>query len=123
MNVVLMEQEFEKNVDEVPKFDINTTAAHEHGGEIERAIRTAKERSCAVVSYQPYVVLPKLMVINLVYFAVLWLKNKPNTLVISQVHFSREIFTKRKLYCGKHCKSEFGDFVQASYNRDVQSIQ
>ena len=63
-----MDQEFDKIVDEVPKLEINTIAAREHVGEIERAIRTMKERSCAVVSYQPYAILPKPIVINLVYF-------------------------------------------------------
>ena len=54
MNVVIMEQEFDKIFDEVPKLEINTTAARKHVGEIERAIRTVKERSLAVVSYQTY---------------------------------------------------------------------
>ena len=40
-------------------------------------------------------------------------------MVISQVHSPREIFTKRKLYWEKQCKAGFGDFVQASYDRDV----
>ena len=73
MNVVLMDQEFDKIVDEAPKVDINTTAAREHVGDTERTIRTVKEHSQAVVSYQPYAVLPKPMVIHLVYFSVLWL--------------------------------------------------
>ena len=63
-----MDQEFDKIVDDVPKLEINTTAARENVGEIERAIRTMKERSHAVVSYQPYAILPKPIVISLVYF-------------------------------------------------------
>ena len=106
-----MEQEFDKIVDEVPKLEINTTAAREHVGHIERTIHAVKELICAVVSYLPYVVLPKPMVINLVYFAFLWLNNKPNTFGISQVHSPREIVTKRKLYGGKHCKPGIRDFV------------
>ena len=86
VNVVLMDQEFEKIVDEVLKIEINTTASCEHVGEIERAIRTLKERSHAVMSYQPYAVLTKPMLIYLVYFSMLWLNNKPNKLVIYQVH-------------------------------------
>ena len=50
MNMILMDQESEKIVDKVPNLEINTTAASEHLGDIERAIRTVKERSCAVVS-------------------------------------------------------------------------
>ena len=110
---------FDKIVDEVPKLDINATAAREHVGEIESAIRTVKERSCAVVSYQSNAVLPKLIVIHLVYFSVLWLNNKPNTLGISQIHSPREIFTKRKLYWEKHCKAGFCDYVQARYDPNI----
>ena len=36
INTVLMNQEFDKIVDEVPKIEINITAAREHVGEIER---------------------------------------------------------------------------------------
>ena len=102
MNAVLMDQEFEKNVDDIPKLEINTTAACEHVGDFERTIRTVKEHSRAAVSYQPYAVLPKAMVIHLVYFSVLWLNDKPITWVISQVHSPHEIGTKRKLYWEKH---------------------
>ena len=45
VNTVLIDQEFDKIVNEVPKLEVNTTAAREHVGEIERAIRTIKERS------------------------------------------------------------------------------
>ena len=121
INIVLMDQEFDKIVDEVSKLEINTAAARENVGEIERAICTMKERSRAVVSYQPYAVLPKPIVIHLVYFSVLWLNNKPNKLGISQVHSPREIITRRKLDWEKHCQAGFGDFVQASYDRDVKN--
>ena len=108
-------------MDEVPNLDINTTTAREHVGEIKSAIRTVKELSCDVVSYQTYTVLQKSRVIHLVYFAVLWLNNKPNKLGISQVNLPREIFTKCKLHLEKHCKAGFGDYVQASYNHDIDN--
>ena len=72
-----------------------------------------------MVSYQPYAILPKPIVIHLVYFSILWLNNKPNKLDISQVHSPREIVTGRKLDWAKHRQAGFGDFVQASYGRDV----
>ena len=78
-----------------------------------------KEWIRAVVSYQPYTILPKPIVIQLVYFSVLWLNNKPNKLGISQVHSPHEIVTGRKLDLVNHCQAGFGDFIQASYDRDV----
>ena len=116
-----MDQEFDKIVDEVPKLEINTTAAREHVGEIERAIRTVKEQSRAVVSYQPYAILHKLIVIHLVYFSVLWLNNKPKKLGISHVHSPRDIITGIKLDWEKHFQAGIGDFVQAVYDRDVKN--
>ena len=77
-NIVLMDKEFVKIVDEVPKLEINTTAVCEHVGENNFAIRNVKEQSRAVVSYQPNAVLSKPIVIHLVYFYVLWLNKKPN---------------------------------------------
>ncbi len=46
--------------------EINTTAAHEHVGEIERYIQTIKERSCALVLDLPYTMLPHQVIIHLV---------------------------------------------------------
>ena len=85
-------------------------------------IRTIKECIRAVVSYQPYMVLPKPMVIHIFYFAVLWLNTKHNTLGISQLHSPRESVTKRKLEWEEHCTSGFGDFVKARYERNVTNI-
>ena len=38
---------------------------------------------------------------------------------IYQVHSPREIVTNRNLYWDNHCKSGFGDFVQASFDRNI----
>ena len=40
VSVVLMDQEFDNIFYEVPKLEINTTAAPEQSGQIERAIQT-----------------------------------------------------------------------------------
>ena len=88
-------------------------------GEIERAIRTVKEQSREVVSYQPYAILPKNIVIHLVYFSVLWLNNKPNKLGISQFHSPREIITGIKLDWAKHFQAGLCHFVQAIYDCDA----
>ena len=94
----------------------------ENVGEIERAIRTIIELSRSVVSYKIYTILQKPMVIHLVYFAVLWLNNKPNILGFSQLHSPCEIITKRKLDWEKHNKAGFGDLVQASYNHNITNL-
>ena len=44
VNLMLMDMEFEKVKDKLPLVEVNTTAAREHVPEIERRIRTIKER-------------------------------------------------------------------------------
>ena len=46
----MMDMEFEKIRDEFDKVVVNTTAAREHVGEIERVIKFIKERARCVVS-------------------------------------------------------------------------
>ena len=54
MRVILMDMEFEKVWDHFPLAEMNTTAAQEHVGEIERHIRTVKERArCEMYRLRP----------------------------------------------------------------------
>ena len=46
VNLMLMDQEFKKIKDVLPLVEVNTTAAREYVPEIERHIRTIKERVC-----------------------------------------------------------------------------
>ena len=46
VRVILMDMEFEKVKDEVELVELNTTAAREHVGEIERSIRQRKVQMC-----------------------------------------------------------------------------
>ena len=50
VRLVLMDMEFEKIKHVFDKVEVNTTAAREHVGEIERGIRLMKERSRCVIS-------------------------------------------------------------------------
>jgi hypothetical protein len=74
---VVMDQEFDKVEDKIDLVEINTAAAHEHVGEIERFIRTIKEWSRALILDLPFTTLPQQVVIHLVYFAILWLNSLP----------------------------------------------
>ena len=99
-----MDQEFDKlegvieNIDgSIGNVEINTTAAREHVGEIERDIRTGKERCRAIVSVMPYLVLPKMMVIHLVYYVYIFLNCEVNPLGISESLSPREIILNHRL--------------------------
>ena len=67
VNLMLMDQEFEKIKDVLPLVEINTTAAREHVPEIERRIRTIKERVRATTSHFPFNPIPKLVLIQTLY--------------------------------------------------------
>ena len=60
--------------DDLELVQVNTTAAVDHMGEIERAIRVVKERARSLISNLPFTSFQKQIVIHLVYFLVLWLK-------------------------------------------------
>ncbi len=108
-----MDQEFDKVKEACHMVEINTTAAREHLGEIERFIRTIKERSCALVSDLPYNILPRQVTIHLVYFAVHWSNSLPAAVRVSKKYSPHEIVLGRKLDFDKHCKATFGSYVEA----------
>ncbi len=77
VKVALMDMEFEKLKDVLPNIMINTMAAREHVGEIERKIQVIKERVRGTMATLPYLTLPKIMIIKLMHFCVLWLNSFP----------------------------------------------
>ena len=58
VNLMLVDQEFGKIKDVMPLVEVNTTAAREHVPEIERRIRTIKERVRATTSHFPFNLVP-----------------------------------------------------------------
>ena len=114
VRVILMDMKFVKLADEFDVVEINTTAAREHVGEIERSHRTLKERARCVVAELPYNTLQMQMRIHLVYFVVLWLNAFPSKKGISDNLSPREIVTRKNINFIKHCKALFDSCVKAS---------
>ncbi len=75
IQAALMDMEFEKLRTMMPHVVLNTTAAHEHVGEVEQKIRVIKERARGTFNTLPYKKLPKLMVIELLHFCVMWMNS------------------------------------------------
>ncbi len=73
VDLIMMDQEFEKLKDKLELIKVNTTAAQEQVGKIERSNCTVQERSRAICSLPPYSILPKQVVIHMVYFIVTFL--------------------------------------------------
>jgi len=79
-------------------------------------IRVVKERYRAITITLSYLLLPKQMVIYLIYFVVLCLNSVPAAQGILEVHSPREIVTRRGLYFKKYFAHQFGDYVEANEN-------
>lgn len=97
---------------------LNTVARGEHVPEIERQIRTIKERARCVFNTLPFKKVPGRMVAELIYFCIFWLNSFPANDGISDTLSPRAIVTGSQIDFGKHCKLEFGAYVQAHEEHD-----
>jgi hypothetical protein len=73
VQMAMMDMEFKKLKTLMPHVALNTTAARKYVGEIERKIRVIKERARSTLNTLPRKKLPKLMVIELLHFCVMWM--------------------------------------------------
>ena len=112
VQTMMMDMEFEKLVDLLPNVTINTTAAREHVGEIERKIRVIKERARGTMNTLPYPQLPRLMTIELMHFCVMWMNAFPVKSGISEKWSPRELISRHKLDAKLHCKTPFGAYCE-----------
>ena len=113
VQVALMDMEFERVQTECPSLPINTCAANEHVPEIERAIRLVKERARGVFNTLPFTKgIPRLMMIELIYFSVMWINAFPVRSGISSKYSPRELVTRHRLDAKTHCKTPFGTYCE-----------
>jgi hypothetical protein len=89
--------EFEKLWPLMPHVALNTTAAREHAGEIERKIRVIKESARGTFNTLPYKKIPRVVVIELLHFCVMWMNSFPIKLGISEKWSPRELVSRTKL--------------------------
>jgi FtsZ-binding cell division protein ZapB len=119
VQTALMDMEFEMLRDKLPNITQKTTAAREHVGEIERKIQVVKERARSTMSVLPYKLLPKLVIIELMHFCVMWMNSFPVKLGISEKWSPREIVSRHKLDAKMHCKVPFGAYCEVYVNPDI----
>ena len=87
---------------------LNTTSRDEHVGNVERYIRTIKERMRGITNTLPFKRLPRNMIIELAKAAVYWLNSIPSPMGVSLTISPRTIITGQVLDYHKHCRYEFG---------------
>ncbi len=117
------EFEFVKQDMEHPQVGIkvNIVTKSEHVAEIERMIRTIKERVRCMWNSMPYSRIPKLMLIGMVKNAVKWLNTFPIKNGVSDTYSPRTIIEGKTISYEKHCKIPFGSFVQAYEDNGEQT--
>jgi len=114
ISAILMDGQFDPLRADLADMQItlNTTSNSEHVPEVERHIRTIKERAHAIYNMLPFPQLPTRMIIELVHYCTFWLNSFPTTTGVSDTLSPRAIVTGRNLSYEAHCKLEFGTYVQ-----------
>lgn len=85
INIMLMDNEFETLRGELSSIGItlNTTANDEHVADIERHIRTVKERIRSIYNTLPFTRFPTRLIVEMVYYSVFWINSFPQLTGIS----------------------------------------
>jgi hypothetical protein len=78
-----------------------------------------KERARSTISTLPYKLLPKLVIIELMHFCVMWMSSFPVKWGISEKWSPREIVLRHKLDAKMHCKVPLGAYCEVHVNPDI----
>ena len=97
---------------------LNTASNDEHVPEIERQIRTEKQRTRAIYCTLPFTKMPRRLIIEMVYAANYWLNMFPRKGGVSKTLSPRALLTGQTWSYTTHCKLEFGDSVQTHEEHD-----
>ena len=111
--------EFKKIKDELPLVEVDTATAREHVPEIERYIRTIKERVRSTTSDFPFDPIPMMVLIQTVYSIIMWLNAVWPLSGVTRGLSPRELVTGRGVDYNKYCRADFGAYVQATTNKIV----
>jgi len=96
--------------------------ANEHIQEIERYIRTVKERVRNIAATSPFERYMPSLIVEMVYNCVFWLNTFPHKDGVHATISSRAIMMGQKITYDKHCKVEFGKYVQV-YEKHNNSME
>jgi hypothetical protein len=91
---------------------LNTASHDEHVPDIERYIRTVKERTRSIYNTLPFKKMPDRIIIEMVCACNFWLNSFPPKSGISDTLSPRAIVTGASIDFNRHCQLEFGAYVQ-----------
>ena len=98
--------------------ELNVVSADEHVPEIERYIRTVKERTQCVYNTVPFKAMPTRMIVEMVLSSVFWLNMFPPADGVSKTISPRGIIAGIHLDYTKHCQLEYGTYAQVHEEHD-----
>jgi hypothetical protein len=122
VTTLLADPEFEALQPSFGDVSFNLCAQDEHVPEIERFIRTVKDRTRSCYNSLPFEYIPRLMLIRMVANAVFWLNAFPHADGVSESLSPRYLLTGKHLDYNKHVRLEFGAYVQTheDHTNDMQ---
>ena len=97
---------------------LNETSRDEHVGDIERYIHTVKEQMRAIYNTLPFHKVPGRLVIEMAKTVVFWLNAFPPLGGASRDLSPRTILTGQKVDYKRHCRFQFGEYVQTHEEHD-----
>ena len=120
VKMICMDGEFEVLRGDLAEMGVtlNTSSNDEHVPEIERQIRTIKERTRCVYTTLPFTRMPARMIVEMVYSSNFWLNSFPALDGVSDTLSPRAMIVGTQIDYAKHCKLEFGTYVQTHEEHD-----
>ena len=114
IEVALMDGEFRNLRRELASMGmtLNETSWDEHVGDIERFIHTVKERMRAIYNTLPFQKVPARLIVEMAKASVFWLNGLPQKNGLYSELSPRTIVTGQKLDFKRHCRFQFGEYVQ-----------
>ena len=102
---------------------MNITSRDEHVPKIEKRFRVIQERARCIRNDLLYITMPKIMVIELLYFVIHRLNTFPVKSRVSETLSPSVIMTARSPDYKKHCKLKFGSYVQKHEDNQPRNSQ
>jgi Zinc knuckle len=120
INMVHADGEFEVLRDQLARSGagLNVCANDEHVPEVERFIRTVKERARCMYHSVPFRRFPALLLKEMIMACVFWLNMFPPHDGVSDTISPRALMTGFHLDYRRHCRLEFGAYVQTHEEHD-----
>lgn len=110
ISTIHADPEFEPMREKFPTMHV--CGADDHVPDIERHIRTIKDRTRSTYQMLPFTHIPRIMLVHLAKNAVFWLNAFPPKDGILSTLSPGEIKTGQSLQYNKHARLEFGQYVQ-----------